>query len=261
MRKFSNELKRIVIKVGSSSITHEGGEVNLEKIWDLAWEISNLKNKGIDVVLVSSGAIAAGAKRMGLSERPRDISGKQAAASVGQVALMQTYSRAFSEFNYAVGQILVTKHIITDPVMNENARNTFNKLIELNIVPIVNENDTISTYEIQFGDNDTLSALVSVAIEADLLILLSDVDGFYDKNPSDPDAIMIKEICAIDDKIRSCAGGAGTSVGTGGMITKLNAASICMEQGIDMVLANSKDLKILRSIINGEDVGTLFKGE
>lgn len=261
MRKFSNELKRIVIKVGSSSITHEGGEVNLEKIWDLAWEISNLKNKGIDVVLVSSGAIAAGAKRMGLSERPRDISGKQAAASVGQVALMQTYSRAFSEFNYAVGQILVTKHIITDPVMNENARNTFNKLIELNIVPIVNENDTISTYEIQFGDNDTLSALVSVAIEADLLILLSDVDGFYDKNPSDPDAIMIKEICAIDDKIRSCAGGAGTSVGTGGMITKLNAASICMEQGIDMVLANSKDLKILRSIVNGEDVGTLFKGE
>ena len=261
MRKFSNELKRIVIKVGSSSITHEGGEVNLEKIWDLAWEISNLKNKGIDVVLVSSGAIAAGAKRMGLSERPRDISGKQAAASVGQVALMQTYSRAFSEFNYAVGQILVTKHIITDPVMNENARNTFNKLIELNIVPIVNENDTISTYEIQFGDNDTLSALVSVAIEADLLILLSDVDGFYDKNPSDPDAIMIKEICAIDDKIRSCAGGAGTSVGTGGMVTKLNAASICMEQGIDMVLANSKDLKILRSIINGEDVGTLFKGE
>lgn len=261
MRKFSNELKRIVIKVGSSSITHEGGEVNLEKIWDLAWEISNLKNKGIDVVLVSSGAIAAGAKRMGLSERPRDISGKQAAASVGQVALMQTYSRAFSEFNYAVGQILVTKHIITDPVMNENARNTFNKLIELNIVPIVNENDTISTYEIQFGDNDTLSALVSVAIEADLLILLSDVDGFYDKNPSDPDAIMIKEICAIDDKIRSCAGGAGTSVGTGGMVTKLNAASICMEQGIDMVLANSKDLKILRSIVNGEDVGTLFKGE
>ncbi|NLW41765.1 MAG: glutamate 5-kinase [Tissierellia bacterium] len=261
MRKFSNELKRIVIKVGSSSITHEGGEVNLEKIWDLAWEISNLKNKGIDVVLVSSGAIAAGAKRMGLSERPRDISGKQAAASVGQVALMQTYSRAFSEFNYAVGQILVTKHIITDPVMNENARNTFNKLIELNIVPIVNENDTISTYEIQFGDNDTLSALVSVAIEADLLILLSDVDGFYDKNPSDPDAVMIKEICAIDDKIRSCAGGAGTSVGTGGMVTKLNAASICMEQGIDMVLANSKDLKILRSIINGEDVGTLFKGE
>ncbi|NLD18140.1 MAG: glutamate 5-kinase [Tissierellia bacterium] len=261
MRKFSNELKRIVIKVGSSSITHEGGEVNLERIWDLAWEISNLKNQGIDVVLVSSGAIAAGAKRMGFTERPKDISGKQAAASVGQVALMQTYSRAFSEFNYAVGQILVTKHIITDPVMNENARNTFNELIELNVVPIVNENDTISTYEIQFGDNDTLSALVSVAIEADLLILLSDVDGFYDRNPSDPEAIMMKEICTIDDEVRSCAGGAGTSVGTGGMVTKLNAASICMEQGIDMVLANSKDLKVLRSIVKGEDVGTLFRGE
>ncbi len=261
MRKFSNDLKRIVIKVGSSSITHEGGVVNLEKIWDLAWEISNLKNQGIDVVLVSSGAIAAGAKRMGFEERPKDISGKQAAASVGQVALMQTYSRAFSDFNYQIGQILVTKHIVTDPVMNENARNTFNELIEMNVVPIVNENDTISTYEIQFGDNDTLSALVSVTINADLLILLSDVDGFYDRNPEDPDAKLIREICAIDDEVKSCAGGAGTSVGTGGMITKLNAASICMEQGIDMVLANSKDLKVLRSIIRGEEVGTLFRGE
>lgn len=261
MRKFSNALKRIVIKVGSSSITHEGGIVNLEKIWDLAWEISNLKNQGIEVVLVSSGAIAAGAKKMGFDKKPEDISGKQAAASVGQVALMQTYSRAFSEFNYQIGQILVTKHIVTDPVMHENARNTFNELISMNVVPIVNENDTISTYEIQFGDNDTLSALVSTTIDADLLILLSDVDGFYDRNPSDPEAKMIKEICEIDDEVKSCAGGAGTSVGTGGMVTKLNAASICMDKGIDMVLANSRDLKVLRDIIRGEDVGTLFRGK
>lgn len=260
MRQFSNKLKRIVVKVGSSSITHSGGEVNLEKIWNLAWEIANLKNQGIDVVLVSSGAIAAGAKRMGLKERPRDISGKQAAASVGQVALMQTYSRAFGDFNYQVGQILVTKHIVTDPVMNENARNTFNELIDMNVVPIVNENDTISTYEIEFGDNDTLSAIVSVTIKADLLILLSDVDGFYDKNPKDPEANLIREISVIDEEIRACAGGAGTSVGTGGMVTKLNAASICMEQGIDMVLANSEDLKVLRQIVKCEEVGTLFRG-
>lgn len=261
MRQFTNELKRIVIKIGSSSITHEGGEINLEKIWKLAWEISNLKNKNLEIILVSSGAIAAGAKKLGLDNRPRDISGKQAAAAVGQVALMQTYSRAFGEFNYQIGQILVTKHIVTDPIMNENAINTFDELLERKIVPIVNENDTISTYEIEFGDNDTLSAIVSTAVNADLLILLSDVDGFYNKDPKEKDAILLKEVTVIDEEIKKCAGGAGTSAGTGGMVTKLNAASICMENGIDMVLVNSQDLSILRSVINKEEVGTLFKGE
>lgn len=261
MREFADNLKRVVIKIGSSSITHEGGEINLEKIWKLAWEVSNLKNMGIDVVLVSSGAIAAGAKRLGLKSRPQTISGKQAAASVGQVALMQTYSRAFSEFNYQIGQLLVTKHIVTDPIMHTNTVNTFDELLKSSIIPIVNENDTISTYEIEFGDNDTLSAIVSTTVHADLLILMSDVDGFYNKDPKSPDAYMIKEIKEIDDEIRACAGGAGSKVGTGGMITKLNAASICMAAEIDMVLVNSKDLSIIRSVVNGEEVGTLFRGE
>lgn len=261
MREFSNELRRIVVKIGSSSITHENGEINLEKIWDLAWEISNIRNKGIEVVLVSSGAIATGAKRMNMKERPRDITHKQAAAAVGQVALMQTYSNAFMEYNYKIGQILVTKHIITDPVMNENSINTFEALLELGIIPIVNENDTLSTYEIQFGDNDTLSAIVSKTIGADLLILLSDVDGLFDRDPKDPEAKLITEVEEIDDEIRLCAKGPGTSLGTGGMVTKIDAACICREEGIDTIISNSDDLKNLRRIINGEDVGTLFRGK
>lgn len=261
MRKFTNELKRIVVKIGSSSITHEGGEINLEKIWDLAWEISNIRNKGIEVVLVSSGAIATGAKRMNMKERPRDITHKQAAAAVGQVALMQTYSNAFMEYNYKIGQILVTKHIITDPIMNENSKNTFEALLELGIIPIVNENDTLSTYEIQFGDNDTLSAIVSTAIGADLLILMSDVDGLFDKDPKNNDAKLISEVTEVDDNLRLCAKGPGSEVGTGGMVTKLDAACICMEEGIDTIIANSDDLKNLRRIINHEEIGTLFRGK
>ena len=260
MRKFTRELKRVVVKVGSSSITHDNGKINLQKIDELAWELSNLKNHGIDVILVSSGAIAAGAKRLNLAERPRDVIGKQAASAVGQVALMNTYNRAFNEYNYQAAQILVTKHVETDKLMNENSKNTFIKLLGMNVIPIVNENDTISTYEIEFGDNDTLSAVVSRMVDADLLILLSDIDGLYSDDPNkNSDAVLISEVNEIDDNLRSMAKGSSSKVGTGGMGTKINAASLCMEKGIDVVIANSKDMKIIRKIVGGEEIGTIFK--
>lgn len=261
MRKFTNKLKRVVVKIGSSSITHNNGVINLQKIDELAWELSNLKNHGIDVVLVSSGAIAAGAKRLNLTERPRDTIGKQAASAVGQVALMNTYNRAFNEYNYQAAQILVTKQVETDCHMYENSKNTFKKLLSMNVIPIVNENDTISTYEIEFGDNDTLSAVVSRIIDADLLILLSDIDGLYNDDPhKNKNAKLISEVNEIDEGLRSMAKGSSSLVGTGGMGTKINAAQMCMEKGIDVVIANSKDMKIIRKIVGGEEIGTIFKG-
>lgn len=263
MREFTRKLKRVVVKVGSSSITHSNGIINLQKIDELAWELSNLKNHGIDVILVSSGAIAAGAKRLNLNERPRDTIGKQAASAVGQVALMNTYNRAFNEFNYQAAQVLVTKHIETDSTMKENTKNTLGKLLSMNVIPIVNENDTISTFEIEFGDNDTLSAVVSRIIDADLLILLSDIDGLYDDDPNtNKNAKLISEVNEIDDNLIAMAKDSSSSkVGTGGMSTKIKAATLCMEKGIDVVIANSKDMKIIRKITGGEEVGTIFKGK
>lgn len=254
------ELKKVVIKIGSSSITHKNGGVNIEKIEELAKEIVNLENKGIKVVLVSSGAIAAGANRLSL-ERPRDTVGKQAIASVGQLSLMNTYLRSFAEYGYMVGQVLLTKMVETDKVMNENTTNTLNALLDMGVIPIVNENDTISTFEINFGDNDTLSAVVAKLVGADMLILLSDIDGLYTDDPrKNPDAKLVKEVREIDDKLRSMGKDTETSVGTGGMATKINAASLCMEEGIDVVVANSDDLKNIRRIVKGEDIGTIFKG-
>lgn len=254
------ELKKVVIKIGSSSITHKNGGVNIEKIEELAKEIVNLENKGIKVVLVSSGAIAAGANRLSL-ERPRDTVGKQAIASVGQLSLMNTYLRSFAEYGYMVGQVLLTKMVETDKVMNENTTNTLNALLDMGVIPIVNENDTISTFEINFGDNDTLSAVVAKLVGADMLILLSDIDGLYTDDPrKNPDAKLVKEVREIDDKLRSMGKDTETSVGTGGMATKINAASLCMEEGIDVVVANSNDLKNIRKIVKGDDIGTIFKG-
>lgn len=254
------ELKKVVIKIGSSSITHKNGGVNIEKIEELAKEIVNLENKGIKVVLVSSGAIAAGANRLSL-ERPRDTVGKQAIASVGQLSLMNTYLRSFAEYGYMVGQVLLTKMVETDKVMNENTTNTLNALLDMGVIPIVNENDTISTFEINFGDNDTLSAVVAKLVGADMLILLSDIDGLYTDDPrKNPDAKLVKEVREIDDKLRSMGKDTETSVGTGGMATKINAASLCMEEGIDVVVANSDDLKNIRRTVKGEDIGTIFKG-
>lgn len=260
IRSFSNELKTVVVKIGSSSITHDNGIINLQKIDELAWELSNLKNHGINVILVSSGAIAAGAKKLNLVSRPRDTVGKQAASAVGQVALMNTYNRAFHEFGYEAAQILLTKQIETDLMMRENSKNTFEKLLEMNVIPVVNENDTISTFEIEFGDNDTLSAVVSRIVNADLLILLSDINGLYDDDPREnPDAKLICEVVEINEELEKMAKDSNSSVGTGGMATKINAARMCMEKGIDVVIANSEELKNIRKIVEGEEIGTIFK--
>ncbi|EGY76319.1 glutamate 5-kinase [Peptoniphilus indolicus] len=260
MRNFSNKLEKIVIKIGSSSITHKNGAVNIERIEELAKEISNIQDKGINVVLVSSGAIACGAKQLGMGKRPRDTIGKQATSAVGQVALMNTYNRAFGEYGYKVGQVLLTKVIETDEKMSENARNTFDQLMKMDVVPIVNENDTISTFEIMFGDNDTLSAVVARLIDADLLILLSDIDGLYTDDPNkNSDVELIKEVNIIDENLKSMAKDSDSSVGTGGMATKIKACTMCMEKGIDVVIANSDDLKNVRKIVRGDEIGTIFK--
>lgn len=260
MRKFNKDIKKLVIKVGSSSITHENGGVNIERIEDLAKEIVNLENSGIKVILVSSGAIAAGSNRLQI-QRPQDISGKQATAAVGQLSLMNTYLRAFAEYGYDIGQVLLTRMVETDAVMNENTINTLNQLLDMGVIPIVNENDTISTFEINFGDNDTLSAVVAKLAGADMLILLSDIDGLYTDDPRlNSDAKLLSEVRQIDDNLRSMGKDTYSKVGTGGMATKINAANLCMEEGIDVVIANSKDFKNIRRIMKGEEVGTIFKG-
>lgn len=260
MREFSNELRKIVIKVGSSSVSHENGGVDIERIEELAKEIVNLENKGIKVILVSSGAIATGANRLNVKRPRNDISKKQATAAVGQVTLMNTFLKAFAEYGYSIGQILLTRMVETNEVMNFNAKNTINDLLEMGVVPIVNENDTISTYEIDFGDNDTLSSVVAKLVDADLLMLLSDIDGFYTNDPRiNKDAKLIKEVNVIDEKLRSMGKDSYSNLGTGGMATKINAANLCMEKGIDTVIANSKDLKNIRRIVKGEEIGTIFK--
>lgn len=260
MREFSNDLKKIVIKVGSSSVSHENGGVDIERIEELAKEIVNLENKGIKVILVSSGAIATGANRLDIKRPRNDISKKQATAAVGQVTLMNTFLKAFAEYGYAIGQILLTRMVETDKVMNFNAKNTINDLLEMGVIPIVNENDTISTYEIDFGDNDTLSSVVARLVDADLLMLLSDIDGLYTDDPRiNKDAKLIKEVNVIDEKLRAMGKDSYSNLGTGGMATKINAANLCMEKKIDTVIANSKDLKNIRKIVKGEEIGTIFK--
>ena len=260
MREFKRNIKKLVIKVGSSSITHEDGAANLEKIDDLCFELANLKNHGIDVVLVSSGAIAVGRKKLNLKERPKETSVKQAAAAVGQVSLINIYDRTLNHYGYSTAQILLTRQIETDRTMYENAVNTFDNLAHLPAIPIVNENDTISTFEIKFGDNDTLSAIIAKIVNADLLIMLSDIDGLYTDDPRlNKDAKLIKEVNVIDEKLRSMGKDSYSNLGTGGMATKINAANLCMEKGIDTVIANSKDLKNIRRIVKGEEIGTIFK--
>ena len=261
MREFNRDLKKVVIKVGSSSITHENGGANIERIEALAKEIVNLENQGIKVILVSSGAIAAGANKLKVA-RPKDVTNKQAIASVGQLSLMNTYLRSFAEYGYQVGQILLTRVVESDRTMYENAINTFERLLEMGVIPIVNENDTISTFEINFGDNDTLSAVVARLVNADMLILLSDIDGLYTDDPrKDPKARLISQVDSIDADLKAMAKGTNSLVGTGGMATKVNAADLCMQEGIDVVVASSADFKNIRKIVKGEEIGTIFKGQ
>lgn len=254
--------KRVIVKIGSSSLTHEEtGKLDLGKMEQLVRQLSDLRNRGMDVCLVSSGAIAVGRSAMGIHERPTDISMKQACAAVGQAKLMMVYQKLFAEYNETAGQVLLTKNTMINPVSRENAKNTFEELFQLGVIPIVNENDTTSTYEMQFGDNDTLSALVSSMVGADLLILLSDIDGLYTDDPhTNPDAKLVQVVENLDEEILGMAKGTtGSNVGTGGMTTKLTAAKITTLSGTDMIIANGADVKILAQIFEDAYTGTLFK--
>ena len=253
--------QRIVIKIGSSSLTHaQTGEVNLMKIEKLVRVVSDLRGQGKDVVLVSSGAIAAGRQALGRHRKPDTLAEKQAFAAVGQARLMMVYQKIFSEYNQTAAQVLMTKNTIVDNTSRENARNTFDQLLKLGTVPVVNENDTVSTYEIKFGDNDRLSAIVSALIGADLLVLLSDIDGLYSDDPKmNPDAEFISQVDELSDALMSMGKStSGSDVGTGGMAAKLYAAKIAAGSGTDMVIANGDDVGVIWDILEGREVGTLF---
>ena len=264
-RNSLKDKKRIIIKIGSSSLTHpETGELNLTKIEKLIRVLSDLRGEGKEVVLVSSGAIAAGRQAFGHHKRPDSLAEKQAFAAVGQARLMMIYQKLFSEYNQLSAQILMTKNTMVNNVNRKNAQNTFDELLSLGVIPIVNENDSISTYELQnlekFGDNDTLSAMVAALVRADLLILLSDIDGLFTDDPNtNPDAKFIDVVENLDDNLLNMGKGtSGSKVGTGGMATKLTAAQIASAAGVDMVIANGADFHIIHKITEGRRYGTLF---
>ncbi len=262
VREALKQAKRIVIKIGTSSLVHAGGKMNLRRIEKLARVISELMNQGREIILVSSGAIGVGAEALKLRERPSTVSGRQAAAAVGQVHLMQVYSRLFAEYGYNVAQILLTRDTVDAPEAKQNAVNTFTGLIEMHVLPVVNENDTIAVDEIKFGDNDNLSSIVARITGADLLIILTDIDGYYKDNPADrPDAEMYHNITDLSEAIENAAGGAGSRLGTGGMLTKVHASRLAAAAGIHAVIANGSDPEILYRILDGEDVGTMFVGK
>jgi glutamate 5-kinase len=251
--------KRIVVKVGSSTITHDTGKLNLRMMDKIAMVLSDIKNEGTDVVLVTSAAVAAGVSKLGLTERPKTTKEKQAAASVGQCELMFAYDKVFSQYNQTVSQLLLTRDITENPVLKENVTNTFETLFTYNVIPIVNENDSVAIEELVYGDNDTLSAVTAKLVCADLLIILSDIDGLYDGNPQDnPDARLIPVVMEITEEIESVAGGSQSSVGTGGMATKIAAAKIAVANGIDMAIVNGKSPELIYDVLDGRAVGTLF---
>ena len=261
VRESLKDKNRIVIKIGTAMLTHpETGYPNLLKMEQLVRELCDLKNRGKDVILVTSGAIAAGRKALGLPAGSLDTATKQACASVGQGRLMMLYEKLFSEYNQVSSQILMTKNNLDHEENRSNIVNTFERLLSLGVIPIVNENDTVSTFEMQFGDNDTLSALVTRVVQGDLLILLSDIDGLYTDDPHEnPDASLIETVEEIDDSILSMGKSSpGSPVGTGGMSTKLSAAKIATGAGAHMIIANGKDVGIIHRIINGRPFGTLF---
>ncbi len=250
---------KIVIKLGTSTLAHSTGRLNIRRVEELCKVISDLKNAGNEMIIVSSGAIGMGIGKLALGEKPSDIPTKQAAAAVGQCELMYTYDKLFSEYNHTVAQILLTDEDIADNERCANFKNTLCRLLELNAIPIINENDTIATDEIVIGDNDTLGAIVATTINADLLIILSDIDGLYTADPhKDKNAVMLQTVNEITPEIEAMTSGAGTVLGTGGMVTKIKAAKIATEGGTDMVIANGENPKILYGIVNGEDIGTRF---
>ena len=253
---------RIVVKIGTSTLAHATGHMNIRRVEQLCKVLSDIKNSGHELIVVSSGAIGMGVGKLGLRERPRDIPTKQAAAAVGQCELMYFYDKLFSEYHHTVAQLLITADDVECEKRHNNFRNTLNRLVELGAIPILNENDTIATDEIVIGDNDTLAAIVSRSVSADKLVLLSDIDGLYTADPHDhPDAKLIHRVNKIDESILALAGVSSTKLGTGGMVTKLRAAEICMNCGCEMVIANGANPELLYDILDGKQVGTTFSEE
>ena len=251
---------RIVVKVGTSTLAHSTGNINIRHVEELCKVMSDLKNAGHEMILVSSGAIGMGVGKLSLKEKPQDMPTKQAAAAVGQCELMYTYDKLFSEYNHTVAQILLTGLDLEDSERYHNIQNTMNRLLELNVLPVINENDTVSTQEIAVGDNDTLGAIVAVSMKADMLILLSDIDGLYTNDPhKDENAQLISLVTEITPEIEALGGGKGSSLGTGGMATKLKAAVIATEAGCEMVIANGANPTKLYDIVDGKSIGTKFK--
>ena len=250
---------RIVIKIGTSTLAHPTGHLNIRRVEELCKVMSDIKNAGHEVILVSSGAIGMGVGKLGLRSRPTDIPTKQAAAAVGQCELMYTYDKLFGEYHHTVAQLLITGEDIASDSRHRNFSNTLNRLLELGALPIINENDTVATQEIVIGDNDTLAAIVAESVGAKLLILLSDIDGLYTADPrKNPEARLIHHVPRLSDQILALAGVSGSSQGTGGMVTKLQAAKICLDCGCAMVIANGNEPKNLYAILDGKQVGTTF---
>ena len=252
---------RIVIKVGTSTLTHGTGKLNIRRVELLCKVMSDLKNAGHELVLVSSGAIAMGVGKMNMTRKPTDIPSKQALAAIGQCELMYIYDKLFSEYHHTVAQVLLTGSDVEDSQRHLNFQNTMFKLLEMGAFPIINENDTVATAEIAVGDNDTLGAIVATNIRADLLILMSDIEGLYTADPrQDPNAKLIPLVEEITPDILALVGGSGSELGTGGMVTKLRAAKMCMDAGCDMIIMNGERPNDLYRIVDGENIGTRFKG-
>lgn len=258
-REALKKAKRIVIKVGTSTITYANGKHNFSQIDRLAREISDLQNQGKEMILVTSGAVAVGVDRMGLPGKPKTIPGKQAAAAVGQGVLMHTYEKFFADYGQIVAQVLITKTEAIDRHRYTNTRNTFMELMRQRVIPIVNENDVVALDELKIGDNDNMSALVAGIVDADLVIILSDVDGLYTANPqTHPDAVIVPEVAEITPEIEASAGGVGSSRGTGGMATKIQAAKAATSSGIHLVIASGTEKNAITRVLQGEELGTLF---
>jgi len=250
---------RIVIKIGTSTLAHSSGHLNIRRVEELCKVISDIKNAGNQVIVVSSGAIGMGTGKLGLRERPKDIPTKQAAAAVGQCELMYIYDKLFGEYNHIVAQLLITGEDIENEERHTNFSNTLTRLMDLGAIPIINENDTVATKEIVIGDNDTLAAIVAQSVKADKLVLLSDIDGLYTADPHlDPNATLIPIINKVDDRILALAGVSSSNLGTGGMVTKLEAAKICLSCGCDMIITNGDDPNNLYAIMDGKSIGTTF---
>ncbi len=253
---------RIVIKIGTSTLAYATGQLNIRRVEALCKTMSDIRNAGHELILVSSGAIGMGVGKLGLRSRPQDIPTKQAAAAVGQCELMYIYDKLFSEYHHTVAQLLITADNLTNETRHANFTNTLTRLLELGVVPVINENDTVATEEIVIGDNDTLAARVAQSVGAQMLILLSDIDGLYTADPhTNPEAKLLPVVRRVDEKIRKLAGVSSTTQGTGGMVTKLRAAEICLDCGCEMVIANGNNPAALYDIVEGKPVGTRFVGE